>query len=72
MAYKTDRQIKVIRILNIIFAQVTSQEMVSRLGKAYSAPLQPPHVEALRPEQKYFFSLMLCALTICQITPENG
>ncbi len=34
-------------------AQVTLQEMVSRVGKAYSAPLQPPHVEALRHCQEY-------------------
>jgi hypothetical protein len=72
MAYKTNRQIKVTRIPNIIPVQVTSQEMVSRVGKAYSAPLQPPHVEALRPDQQYFFSWMLCALTICQIIPEHG
>ena len=37
-------------------AQVTSQEMVSQVGKAYSAPLQPPHVEALHSEQEYFIS----------------
>lgn len=54
MAYKTDRQIKVTRILNIILAQVTSQEMVSQVGKAYSAPLQPPHIEALRSYQDCF------------------
>ncbi|SNQ60857.1 hypothetical protein MNV_2050012 [Candidatus Methanoperedens nitroreducens] len=35
---------------------MTSQEMVSRVGKAYSAPLQPPHVEALRPNQQYFLT----------------
>jgi len=42
-----DRQIKIRWKQNLVL-QVTSQGMASHVGKACSAPLQPPHIEALQ------------------------